>query len=1805
MPDSESRIVFSADAAGIKKAIESQLKDLSFNLSQRSFTQVRTEMEKVLKNKFTVEIELKGNSGQLKAFGDITNKIADQFDKIGKAKDRLASNFAEKFPKMIGQVQRLSTALSDVATQFKNVGGSVPNTRQSKISVGTTGTSGKAAAGTSSETKQLSSEVDKLTKANLALQNSLDKSESKLKKQSERLRDARNATLGFSEQTGATARRLAAYLLPAAGIFQIARGLGAAKDQLVEVNKAVIQLTQVLNGNVEQANSLASDTLKIAKSMGQSGTELLKISNFLAQSGDKFSSTSGTLQEALKAIAASNLGATFGNLEETVQGGLAYLNQFNKSGNELIDILDVANKLSKDFAVESKDLFTAVQTGGAAFAALGGDFKDFQAVVTAIRSLTRLSASSIGTGLNSVVLNVFNSDNLQFIREMGINVNDTNGKLKSFVEIMRAVAQKFKEVNQESQANIADKLFGKRQAKIGIALLRDLGDPASLTEKALKDADKASGSLFRDAQLGLSRIDVQFQSVLATFQELIKDIATDKGFQNFIHDIADGLKTVLELLKGLNNAGGLLSGGGLFPTLLKAGGGLLAGKLLFGGGIKEFAKGFTNKTGDTRNPGGLSAVTTGSLDDDRINSFFSNPFRRRRTSTTSTIAGAPSSEVFGPPKPTDRTDLNTFASRQQSLQRQIFNTQQKIVNAQKDLADQNTVKRLLREDAVNKNLARNPQLVDRALALPFKDSSGNLRPGIDLEKVIREKFGAGPHPINPTNFFSNFIPPDRQQDIVKSIIAQRGGKLSIQDLRSIATPSEKFRAEDQATRQEKAAFAEQIFQRRQALTTLGPKQQGPVLPADQANKIILKEINVERNRTVQLIQKEIQLQKELNEVTAASQKATLGSVAGGAAFGAGRAFGKFRKTLGKVPAGQIGAFAAPIILDLIGQNLFQQRQDLFGTDFDNNIAKISPESIARRRSENTQAGSARGFFGGASVGASVGLVGGAPGVAAGAAIGGIIGVVNGYSDAIKDNRESLLLATSASKGLSDVSKDISNAFDGFTPKIGLVRFATLQWGATLEDVTNELNNGTPASEAARQSLRKATAEIVKTNRGTGKPLSGSIQEIAAKINASTDDGQLAQAQILYAVKYAKELDKQLNVQKEVTIAIHNFNDSLKDFLSTLNKSVEDLDFKLAQSGTNRGIRGTFLEATKNASSFSAGSFGSIIGGAAQQKFNFLAGRGQVNAGNINQLSLGQFTPQEANQATFFSGLSQNIEKSFNDISKVLETFDTADQGGATTELQNIIANFKAATSGLATNPAQAKTINSIVDLLQTQLKPENAAKFDQKTADEIRNKALESLNPLPKLGELLAKRLAELGDSVLDVNESFKAQLDVLNQVQEAQRGQVSNRLAQTERGFALGASTDQQLAGLGGVLSQVGSTNVAGAASRLNQARLNFASQSANATSFLTNGGGVGNFFAALQTSAEKLNTAQNQYNNTVQNAAIATGILTKQFSVLQQKLGETIQTLSNRGRSTFGELVEARIGLGQAAGFGVTSGLKGISSIGDLAGKSPQDLASLGARFAQIPDSIADRIRKSFSLEGSSKLFPGGPSGNDAAQIFDIIRGIGRSTNPQQAAADLAKSMSDLAKKSDELKRLEDAQNQALFSIALNTEQIARHILGGNFKVNIDLQKLIGGTGALNNTGTTPIGGPPGGSNVPTNSLDRFSNNAFNAATKINEVVQGIPVAGGKNLEEVQSLSSLSQSLSKLTVAIEEAKKTGSNVQFSGDFNVFGLGDVAKDQATAAIVIKVMETFRDQLDSSDAAQAKLRDNLNAALKTLQSGNK
>jgi TP901 family phage tail tape measure protein len=577
--------------SALARKIEGGIKPISIVVNANA-EQVQKNVSAAIGNiKFDI------NSTQVKRFADVLKGSTEGFKSLSVAKDKFAANVEDKFPRIISRIKEMNSAIQEG--------------RRSLNSQATT--ANRIVSNPNERTTVNDNSNQKVSKLNAEAVASA-KTTAAVEAQAKAEKAASVSTATFADRLGITTARLAAYLLPAGAIFQFFRGLSAAKEGIVEIDRTVNKLTQVLDGNAESAKRVTDRVLKFSTAYGLSGREVLEVTNTLAQAGDKFAASEDDLVKVTQAIAKTKLGSTFGDMKQTTEGVIAALSQFNLRASDTNRILDISGQLAKKFAFESSDMFDAVRAGGGAFALAGGNLEEFAATITAFRQLTRLPAVQAGTAINTIALRSLRPEVIKFtedlVKRTGGSIRNADGGLKSLSQRIVEVARATKNWNDEQLAPVIERLSDIRQGKFFIPLLRDIqrGADTSVFIKALDEAHNAAGNLNRDTVIGLQRIDVQLQSVSSRFDQLFNKLGQNQGIRGLFKDFADLAKSLagvldvvtplipaLVKLSAIKLAGLALSGFGRFASVVK--------KNFFGG------PGAAPVGGSDTNVGTLSALT--------------------------------------------------------------------------------------------------------------------------------------------------------------------------------------------------------------------------------------------------------------------------------------------------------------------------------------------------------------------------------------------------------------------------------------------------------------------------------------------------------------------------------------------------------------------------------------------------------------------------------------------------------------------------------------------------------------------------------------------------------------------------------------------------------------------------------------------------------------------------------------------------------------------------------------------------------------------------------------------------------------------------------------------------------------------------------------------------------------------------------------------------------------------------------------------------------------------------------------------
>ena len=352
---------------------------------------------------------------------------------------------------------------------------------------------------------------------------------------------------------------------------------------------------------------MSSEITTLSTTLGVASTELIGVAGTLAQAGLSAKDT----ERALRALALTDLAPSFDSMNETVEGSIALMKQFQIGAGELESALGSINAVSAAFAVEASDIITAIQRTGGVFASAskgvseGSDaLNEFIAVFTSVRATTRESAETIATGLRTIFTRIQRGDTIDALKAYGVNLQDLDGKFVGAYKAVELLSRGLSGLDPRdvSFSKIIEELGGFRQIGKVIPLIQQF----SVAQAALKVAQEGQGSLAKDATTAQLSLGNQMAKVREQFLALAKDIGSSVTFQTMIQGaigLAGALVSVGNSIKGILPSLAILfafKGAGAIAGFASGFfGGRGGTKKQEGGRIMKFARGgFVPGTGD-------------------------------------------------------------------------------------------------------------------------------------------------------------------------------------------------------------------------------------------------------------------------------------------------------------------------------------------------------------------------------------------------------------------------------------------------------------------------------------------------------------------------------------------------------------------------------------------------------------------------------------------------------------------------------------------------------------------------------------------------------------------------------------------------------------------------------------------------------------------------------------------------------------------------------------------------------------------------------------------------------------------------------------------------------------------------------------------------------------------------------------------------------------------------------------------------------------------------------------------------------
>ena len=313
----------------------------------------------------------------------------------------------------------------------------------------------------------------------------------------------------------------------------------------VDFEREMVKVSQVTGQSMKSLKGLERTITNLSTSMGVSSSSLVKTAKTLAQTG----MIAKDVEYALSALAKTTLAPTFDDIKNTTETAIAAMRQFGIEAKDLERELGRINALAANFAVEASDIGVAIRRAGGAFKSAGGNLMELEALFTSVRATTRETAETIATGFRTIFTRMQRPKTIQFMRQLGIELQDMQGHFVGPYEAVRKLNVALSQLDPRDvrYSQIVEQLGGFRQVSKVIPMIQQF----ATAQKALTVAQAGGKSLTDDAVKAQQALAVQLEKVREEFRSLFRELMASKGFQSMIKMALDLSRAIIKITDAL------------------------------------------------------------------------------------------------------------------------------------------------------------------------------------------------------------------------------------------------------------------------------------------------------------------------------------------------------------------------------------------------------------------------------------------------------------------------------------------------------------------------------------------------------------------------------------------------------------------------------------------------------------------------------------------------------------------------------------------------------------------------------------------------------------------------------------------------------------------------------------------------------------------------------------------------------------------------------------------------------------------------------------------------------------------------------------------------------------------------------------------------------------------------------------------------------------------------------------------------------------------------------------------------------
>lgn len=200
---------------------------------------------------------------------------------------------------------------------------------------------------------------------------------------------------------------------------------------------------------------------------------------------------------------------------------------FGEDASFATTVINAYNEVANNFSVGTNDISNAMEIASSGMATYGNSFQSVIGLVTAGTEIMQGRASQVARGLSTIAARIVK--NQDALAEYGIQVEKTDGSLKSTFDVLSELKPKWDAMTDAQRVALGDTLAGQNQYKVLASVMTNFQHAIDATNTALESA----GSAAKENAAYMESLEAKENALKAEFEDfanrvLSKDVV--KGF---------------------------------------------------------------------------------------------------------------------------------------------------------------------------------------------------------------------------------------------------------------------------------------------------------------------------------------------------------------------------------------------------------------------------------------------------------------------------------------------------------------------------------------------------------------------------------------------------------------------------------------------------------------------------------------------------------------------------------------------------------------------------------------------------------------------------------------------------------------------------------------------------------------------------------------------------------------------------------------------------------------------------------------------------------------------------------------------------------------------------------------------------------------------------------------------------------------------------------------------------------------------------------------------------------------------------